>query len=288
MAERFRKNLSRFSGPYFKNNDAAEAEFVELCQLRGIRTYRKSLLEYSGKGPCERPFYYLSVKNSRDHSLDSFRLTCDPGDGGMCLSQVQQIAPVIIEPRTARLLDKNDILVRNYPISPKVYLISKRLKVLLETNQASGCTFRACIAAERLNGRSLTEVGVPEEELEASANYFQLRIVSKVASPPHVGRMRKSKRCPKCNSVEIAITELQPYFLSGDLSSMDFQYCNEMFADNAGRLRLSGESAIVSGRILRLLLESGVKGFARQCTDPPVKFEVVEVRNNNSQSLRVE
>lgn len=206
----------------------------------------------------------------------------------MCLSQAQQIAPVIIEPRTAKLLDKNDILVRNYPISPKIYLVSKRLKDLLQTNQASGCAFRACMAAERLRGPSLTQAALPEEELEASANYFQLRIVSKVASPPHVGRMRKSKGCPKCNSAEIAITELQPYFLPGDLSSIDFQYFNEMLADNVGRLRLSGEGAIVSGRILRVLLESGVKGLARQYTDPPVKFEVVEVRNNNSASSSVE
>ena len=286
IRERFGKHLSRGGVPCFKNGDEAEAEFVRFCQEKGIRAYRKSLLAYSGKGPCNRPFYYLSVKDSRDYGLESFRLTCEGGDGRRCLSRVDQISPIAIEPRTAKLLDKNDILIRNWPISPKVYLITKRLKELLQLNDASGCSFRVCVVAESLQGRSPAAIADSMAELEAHADYFQLCIVSKVLAPPHVGLIPNSKGCPKCKCVDIVTTEFEPYFLSGALSSIDFQYFDEFLGENTGCLRLSGEGAIVSGRMLRLLLESGVKGFGRRYTDPPVKFQVVEVRDNDSETSR--
>jgi len=40
---------------------------------------------------------------------------------------------------------------------------------------------------------------------------------------------------------------------------------------------------LISGRVLKQLLDNGVKGFFRRYTDPPVKFQVVEIRGDQAQ-----
>src|SRR3954471_18993146 len=93
IVERFRNNISPNGVIYFKGDydQKAESEFTKFCAERGLKVSQKIVLEYSGKGPMERPFYYLSVRDTREYEQSFVRFKCDGGGKGMCWYGAEQL-----------------------------------------------------------------------------------------------------------------------------------------------------------------------------------------------------
>src|SRR5688572_1002235 len=121
IVERFGKNITPSGTVYFRQEDTrAETEFGEFCLRHNIRPTRKTVLEHSGSGAFSHPFYFLGIKDSRDYNQEFIELACDGGGKGMCWRGATQVRKVSVSRSTAEKVSKNGIMLRNYPISPRV------------------------------------------------------------------------------------------------------------------------------------------------------------------------
>lgn len=250
---------------------------MRFCAGKRVTLIRKVLVEHCGKGPLERPFYYFSVRDTREYIQDFVRLNCDGGGQGMCWNRAEQFQRVTVTPPLAKALDQSDIAVKNHPISPRIYLISRRLKELMDPQRFSGVSFTPCLEA----GSDYT----PEEKafdshsdrLEKEARYFQLSITSRTPGKPSIGNLLASSSCPRCGAASIIEGDQELQFKPADLAQQDFQWFRDVASNDMGDQRLVGQIAIISSRALSFFIENGIKGLKPYATDPPVKYAAVQI-----------
>lgn len=66
ISERFKGNISHWGAIYFKGQSNTEKEFLLFCEQHELKLRKKYFMEYSGRESLGRPFYYLSVQDTRD------------------------------------------------------------------------------------------------------------------------------------------------------------------------------------------------------------------------------
>src|SRR5687767_2286058 len=120
IVDRFGGNISKNGVPYFKGKTPREEEFIRFCKDHSLQLRRKTVLEFDGKGSPQSQFYYFSVRDLRDYEQEFIELACDGGGKGMCWNDAKQIRKVTVTPQIAKLVQRYDIAVKNYPISPRI------------------------------------------------------------------------------------------------------------------------------------------------------------------------
>jgi len=278
IVERFNKNVSDNGVPYFKQQPSMEMDFVRFCNDNGLRFRRKTILEYSGRGPTDRPFYYLAVRDTREYEQEFIRLKCDGGGKGMCWSGAEQVRKVTLTAAIAKVIDQSDIVVKNYPISPRVYLISRRLKDLMEPFRFSGIAITPCLEVGAKYSEDEAAFASRSGRLEKEAKYFQLNLISRTPGKPSIGNLVAASGCPRCHALSIIDGDKESEFKPADLGAEDFQRFNEVTTENKGDQHMIGQIALISARALGFFIESRIKGLKPYSTDPPVKYAAVQIR----------
>src|SRR5437879_9962728 len=98
IVKQFRQNISPNGVPYFKGEADGDVEsaFVRFCLGKGCKVTHKTILEYSGKGPLEHPFYYFAVGDTREYEQGFIRFKCDGGGKGTCWYGAEQLQKVTV------------------------------------------------------------------------------------------------------------------------------------------------------------------------------------------------
>jgi hypothetical protein len=278
----FRQNISPNGVPYFKGETVgdAESEFLRFCLHKGLRITQKIILEYSGKGPLLRSHYYFSVHDTREYDQGFIELSCDGGGKGLCWNGAKQVRKVPITEHIAKVVGQRDIAVKNYPISPRVYLISRKLKELMDPFQFSGCTVVPCLQSGQTYSVEESAFSLHCKKWEKASEYFQLIITARTVALPSIGNLLVASRCPRCKSASVLDGDKYCQFHRDDLSSTDFQCFKGVASANQGIIRLVGEIPIVSARVLQFFIENKIKGLKPYSSDPPVKYAIVDVQEN--------
>ena len=261
----FKGSMSKFNVPFFQADSEAEKKFVQFCRSRGWNIRRQTLFEYDGRDNTNVEYLFLTLKDDRgrcisEHAPEFIDMTraCPEGESfGICNRGATQIGPVTLAPGAGGVVNELDLLVTSLPWVPKIYLLSGRLANVLIDAKPTGCEVVPC---------------------QGETSCFQLQIVGKTPHPVKVGNARISKQCPNCGSVKMMISSEARYFHAGDLLDADFQLCDWYETENAGRFFIPFGFPVVSRRIFDLLLDKDVKGLGRYCTDPPIRYAVVEIR----------
>jgi len=277
---RFKPNISPNGVIYFKGDADrdAESEFVRFCSDRNVKLTRKIFLEYSGEGSLERPFYYLSIRDTREYEQGFIEFKCDGGGKGMCWRGAKQVRKVTVTPQLGKVIERNGIVVKNYPISPRVYLISKKLMEAMDALRFSGLNFVPCLEASVAHSVEEAEFPGFNEALERQAACFQLVITGRAIGEPTIGKLLAASRCPRCGAASIIDGERNWQFRARDLSHTDFQFFNSVVSEDKGSIALVGEVPIVSARALQFFIASKIKGLRNFSTDPPIKYAAVDLR----------
>src|SRR5207247_2610113 len=110
------------------------------------------------------------------------------------------------------------------------------------------------------------------------SEFFQLVVNTHAPGAPTVGKMLDVvSRCPKCGSYYGYIAEHRPYFLSEDLGNVDFQVFRRLKAEGIGEFNDSGETLVISSKVLQTLLENQVRGLRQYLPNPPIEHGVAEI-----------
>ena len=259
----FKRNLSKFNVPFFEAGSQAEQDFLKFCA--GYSPQQKTIIAYEpGVGNDDVRYLYLTLKDDRgscipDRSPDFIDLSvaCPGSESfGICNRGARQTGRAVVAEAGYRLIHELDFIVTQFPLVPKIYLISEKLAQLFASAKATGCDIVPC-KSERV--------------------CYQLSILAKTAKPVKVGQTRISKRCSICGSVKLMFSNKERFFCEGDLTSADFQLCDLYETENAGTFSIPFGFPIVSKRIFDLLLQNNIKGLNRYTTDPPVKYAAVQI-----------
>lgn len=280
----FDKEVSRWGDINFEEGSEREKEFIDYVTKKRINVYRKGVFVSCTRSEITKlPYFYLSLKADRKYGQESafdMSTACkgwkDPNSFG-CENGIKQIKKLTINPKKSKNLD---ITTVTWFLNPMFYVVSRRLKYLLEEHKATGCKFIPCLKWGEEYPDELTLLDRPDENLAERADYFQMIITDSVISPPSIGNitLRKPHACPYCGTYFSFTPERRlPIFSMDDLRETDFQVYNQFKTTNMEIIRISVEVSIVSSRILDLMLKSKMKGILRYLTDPPIPYGVVEI-----------
>jgi hypothetical protein len=279
IAKLYKNELSKYGVMYFDEDSNKEAEFVKLTSELGIDTSRKTITKCTGKDLYHHPFHYLSVQVDRDYQeKDEFMdLTSACGGDGQILCRIggKQKRKIVIDPKKSKQLD---IMTKPNWFKPKIIIISRRLKELMETMDFSGYDLVPCLAAGREYSQTDVNYDSQNINVEEQASYFQLIITAEILNPPTTGNIRVFSQCQRCKTVYGFDSDATPLFRSEDLNTTDFQIFSTYKSDKAGKFRIAGEIPIISADVLRLLIENKISGLTSYLTDPPVRHGIVEIR----------
>ena len=195
----------------------------------------------------------------------------------MCWRGAKQLRKVTITAGLAKLVERNGIVVKNYPISPRVYLVSRKLMEPMEAHRLSGLKFVPCLEAGVAYSLKEAEFPGSNAGLRPRARCFQLVISVRTVGEPSIGNLLAASRCPRCGAASILDGDRNWEFRDQDLSHADFQFFNSVVSITKGSIPLVGEVPIVSARTLKFLVESRVKGLRNFSTDPPIKYSAVNL-----------
>jgi hypothetical protein len=261
----FKRNLSKFNVPFFEAGSQAEQDFLKFCSGAGYSPQQKTITAYEpGKPNDDVRYLYLTLKDDRgrcipDRNPDFIDLSAAcPGSEnfGICNRGARQTGRVVVAEAGYRLIDELDFIVTQFPLVPKIYLISEKLAQLFANAKATGCEILPC---------------------KSQSVCYQLSIVAKTTRPVKVGQTRISKRCSICGSVKLMFSNKERFFCESDLTNVDFQLCDLYETENAGTFSFPFSFPIVSKRIFDLLVDNKVKGLNRYTTDPPIKYAAVQI-----------
>lgn len=244
---------------YFKDGDPAKEQFIAACRDLSVEIVQRKRHLLVGKEDLPRyPYYYLRVIDDSYLAVDGGdyldRTRACPGGAnfGRCNTGIIQSGVVEI----LKDQPKTDILQLISASRFKVYVISRRLKETLVSMNATSVEFLPC-------------KGAGEE-------FFQLRVVGKVMSPPDVGAIEIRSRCPNCGALQRYQAEHPSRFQPSSLASVDFQ--------RSMTIRSNGETYqrfldvdIISSRVQVLLASGEFTGWKRYSDGPPIEFGVVEI-----------
>ena len=275
----FRAHLCRFGIMFFDEGSARETEFLCEARNRGLRLDMRSILYCTGPDLFEHPYHYLTVKQDRVHAvgeLMDLSTSCSRGEKPFCLTGATQRRRISINPRKSLKLD---MMEEPRWIRPRLYIISRRMRDLMEPQGFTGYRLEPCLQEGGEYTPCETLFRSQSPALEERAVNFQLRITAKTLGPPRVGEIKRFQPpCPRCGVERGFISNSAPVFSLSDLNCSDFQISDEQLSDNYGIVKTPGEICIVSARFLRFLLDNGIQGLRDYLTDPPIPFGVVDIK----------
>lgn len=208
-------------------------------------------------------------------------MTCLPSDKSRCFNGVIQVRKVAVNNKIARALDKYDIAVQNWPTTPRVYLISRRLKELLVPQQFSGCKLVPCLNVGEEYSEEESAFSSNSERPWNIGKYFQIIMTNSTKGPPTVGKLLAVNRCSRCQTARMFIGEREERFRPDDLYPTDFQYYSRVSTTDHGTLDVSLEIPVVSARVLQCFIDNGIKGLKPYSKDPPIKYAAVLFENES-------
>lgn len=279
--EQFGSNLTKIGTAFFEEETESwtEKRFIKACSALGIPLIRKTVPKYTGKDLYDHPFHCLEVRHDRDyHRVEDFidfSSACGESEKVICSVGARQKYKVTIDPQKSKELD---IMTVPQQSRPRICLISRRLKELLESINATGCEFVPCLQKGREYSEKEKDFAFRSKELEEQAIRFQLLITAGVKRPASIGKVgRIVQQCPLCKTIYYADFEKEAVFHLEDLNETDFQETSEYETDNVGTISIPGEFTIISSRVLRLLLENKITGLSPRPTDLPIKRFIVVI-----------
>lgn len=276
----FDENMSRYGVIYFYENSEDELKFRNECSKLNINVNKNTVLKCTGKDLLRRPYHYLTVTPDKAiydlRKIMDFSNVCPGGGDVLCTMNLQQKNKVVIDINKSKKLD---IMAVPYLHKPKIILISRKLKELLEVQGFSGYRIVPCL--EKGKDFSVDELRLETitHRIQKESAYFQLVITEESRKPEIVEQItRVFSKCSTCNTVYGFHSAGTIYFEKGDLLDTDFQRTINYRTPNGQIIFFSGEAIIISSRVLKFLLDNKIRGLFRFMTDPPIKHGVVEVR----------
>jgi len=244
-----------------------EARVIALCETADIlgAVTKVEYLYSTGDELQDDLWYYLQTEPVREipDPLTSFfdmTTACGGADRFRCNVGAQQIG-------TFAFSQPEPYDIEHIHAFGELFFVSDRCKRLIEAAGFTGCRF----------------LSPGENSVRAdSHNLVQMIIDTEVSSLPEVGEVRITRRCPKCATVYQFVPDIRsgssPYFKAGDLATSDFQIYRAVRSSNEGDLSLAFQVPLVSGRVLKHLLGSGISGLSTYSDEPLIPFRTVPVR----------
>ena len=268
--------------PFFEEGSTLEQEFLNACVSLQVTAKKHRTYWYcTGEDLYRHPFHYLSVQSEGNLVIPEFMdqsTGCGYRDQRIiCRTGITQRHKVTVTTQLAQRLNRLEFVELSFPRSPRIYLITRRVKNLLTTEPLSGCQFIPCLDESKVYIESQKNIHHLCPQLESEAQYFQLRVTITTAHFPFGGAGIIRKQCPQCGTVQLAFLSKGVTFQRQDLADTDFQYYNGYCTDNIGEFHIDADITIVSARVQRLLIEHKIRGLFRYLTDPPIRYGVVEI-----------
>lgn len=279
IAHQFKKQMSKYGVISFESGSDLEAEFQKVCTERSIEILRKTIQKCTGKDLYRHPYHFLTVKPDKsvyDEKLfmDTSRV-CAGGGQVLCKIGAEQTQKIWIDLKKSKKLD---IMTVPNIHTPKIHIISRKLKQIMEPLALSGYRVVPCLEKGKRYSEYDMRLDTASAQLEEEANYFQLVIEQRVLNPPCAGNLiRVFSQCAACKTVYGFNSDTTPYFSVDDLENTDFQLFNEYITSDGSRFTIAGEIAIISSTVLQVLIDQKITGLASYLTDPPIKHGVVEL-----------
>ena len=280
MLNRFEKHVSRFGVIYFEEGTKEEHDFKKILKSQTITTNRSTVLKCTGKDLYRHPYHYLSARPERrdfDYKyFMNYNNVCKGGGDLLCQTNLIQKNKVVIDLKKPLNFDIVEI-----PgiLKPKIHIVSRRLKEIIDTSGLTGYKLVPCLEKGKDYSKEETHFEIQSNKLEKEANYFQLVVTDEVKIPDCIGKItRIFSQCTTCNAVYGFLSDSDSYFKDGDLMKTDFQRSGDFRTSNGKIIRSATESIIISSKVLKLFIDNKVKGLFRYMTDPPIKYGVVEIR----------
>jgi hypothetical protein len=279
LRDKFSENLSKYGVFWFETGSSLEGDFLQVSANLRVDIKKKELWKCTGKDLFNHPYHYLSVALDRDNfqlrDIFDYSSGCTGKDRYLCDIGIKQVNKVVIDVKKSKQLD---IMLIPFTLKPKIYLISRRLKEILDENKCTGVEYIPCLEKwhEYSSGDYLLQT--ENEKIESEASFFQLRILERTINPARVGSFEgKIGLCPVCRTAYDVDFDRTPYFHINDLQSCDFQLYDTYVNKQGEKLTIPGEIVIISSKVLKLFIDNKVKGLRSYYTDPPIKHGVVEI-----------
>lgn len=272
------EHMGLHGGFYFEEGSERESEF--LAKAWSLKLIKKTYINVLKKDIIKFPFYYLSVAMDRDYKKNDFMdysMACK-GDGKIrCRMGAKQRDKIIIDSNKTKHLDI--MLVPLFLVNnPKIYIISKRLKLLMEEAKFTGYKIIPCLEKDQDYSNQELSLEYADEKLLNEATFFQLIITEKTKNPPKIGKAKILYQCTQCGAVIGTKNEQEPYFFLDDLKEIDLQNSDEYLSENLGLLKLTGDRPIISSKFLKILMDGKMKGWRTNISIPKIPYLIVRIR----------
>jgi len=265
VSSHYAKELSRFgSVVYFRQGSEREEAFRQT--FRHLELLRHVIADPSPEELADTEYYFLSAKHEpgiwadQASSVLDLSAACDGNGEVDCRRGAKVVRPVVHAARKSKALDIAAIPGIN---PPRLHLLSARARDLLSSLGATGCSITP--ALDKSTGA-------------LSTTRFQLHVTQPVSAPPDSGKvLRIIDECPRCGAVLAGHLESLPVFKRDEMAKTDFQYFDAYRTSNRGEIKLVNEIPLVSGRVMKALVASGMSGLRDYLTEPPIRFGVAEI-----------
>ena len=263
---------------YFDNGSAREKEFLDLVDDLKIQVWTWTILSCSDDDVYRHPYHYLSVREDRRYRLQDYLDLADacPGDEQVwCHTGATQTSKLVIDPGKSRDLD---IMVIPGSLKPAVYVVSARMKQLLESIYVRGCRFVPCLEEGTQYSADDIRFESTNPQIRETASRYQLDITGRARRWPCVRRIMVGRQCSRCATAEWLYLDGSAVFEEDDLDDVDFQTFDGYRSDSGQEVVMRGEIAIVSSRVLRLFAEQRIRGLEDYSVEPRVPYAAVEIQ----------
>jgi hypothetical protein len=275
ILSRFRSNLSHLRTIFFRDSERnQEMDFLRYCEAAGIRPIGKRLIESAGK-PFGAEFYHWAVKDSGHYSQEFIEFACDGGGKGKCWRDAKQVEKIVVGPKLATKVEANGIVLNNFPMAPKIYIVTRSIRDAIQTAGFSGLQFTPCLDLNANYSVEERTFSTRVEDIEGKARYFQLGIIHKSPGSPYIGRVLAKSLCPRCGTATVVEGDREFLFNRRSLDKTDFQFFNSVDTDERS-YEIMAQLPIISARALAFFVDQRIKGIVNYSSDPPVKFAAVQ------------
>jgi hypothetical protein len=284
--EIFGKELGKWGRISVDYGSERERDLENHCQEIGVRFNKHTTLLVTGKDIGSVPFFYLYVKDDRDYHVKQMRHLFKDGsscwfDGDIyCEAGSIQISKIEIDPKRRKSLDFMQVPYFHWE---RMLIISRSLKEALDGENITGYRVVPCLIAGKEYSKEEQFLNFTNDRLEREATHYQLIVTASAKNPiTKIGPANNGYTCPKCGTLyykPMSITEISfLYFNPDDLSGTDFQSSAQLRFEGDDRIfREPAQSILVSGKLLKILLDKKMKGIGFGMQDPAIKYPVVEV-----------
>ncbi len=214
-----------------------------------------------------------------------YNKACNVCSQGTLRAGARQVRKIVINSNMLKSKSIDILALRGYR-KPNIYIISRKLKNVLETYPLSGYKLAPCLEKGPDYSEGDRKFHTKIDSFYKNAKYFQMIITKSIVTPPKVGISTDFiPVCTNCNTHPGTFISMEPCFRMNDLLDVDFQNGDEYISDNLGRFVISGSYDIISKRVVKLFIENKIKGLIRYMTDPPLKYGVVEIQEEIDRHL---